>query len=132
MDGRRNRSHRRQHAAHAAGASDGAVSPHRRRERRHAADRVQRQHQLHGVLMAFAPILPGDFNPEWDATLGRRGRKKHGHAPDFNPLALGNDLLLWFDPTTLTVGAITTWADRTAGKVVIPGGTGSPTYDGRR
>lgn len=80
--------------------------------------------------MSFAPILPGDFNPEWDATLGRRGRQKHGHAPDFTPLDLGNDLLLWFDPTTLTPGTITTWTDRKAGKSLIPGGSGTITYDG--
>jgi hypothetical protein len=80
--------------------------------------------------MSFAPILPGDFNPEWDATLGRRGRQKHGHAPDFSPLDLGADCLLWFDPTTLTAGAIASWTDRKGGKSLIPGGSGTISYDG--
>lgn len=80
--------------------------------------------------MAFAAILPGDYNPEWDATLGRRGHQKHGHAPDFDPLDLGNDLLLWFDTTTLTTGAITSWTDRKGNKGLIPGGSGTISFDG--
>lgn len=80
--------------------------------------------------MSFAPTIPGEFNPEWDATLGRRGRWQHGYAPDFTPLDLGNDLLLWFDPRTLDPGDIVTWTDVKAGKTLIPAGTGAIPYDG--
>lgn len=80
--------------------------------------------------MAFAASIPGAFNSAFDPKEGRRGRRQHALAPSFDPLGLGNDLLLWFDTATLTPGAITTWTDRKAGKSLIPGGSGTISYDG--
>ena len=80
--------------------------------------------------MAFLATLNGSFDGTFDPSVGRKGRRKHVTSAPFDPLSLGDDLLLWFDPTTLSSGAITSWTDRKAGKSLIPGGAGSPTYDG--
>lgn len=80
--------------------------------------------------MAFLATLNGSLDGTFDPVAGRKGRRKHPSAAPFDPLALGDDLLLWWDPTTLTAGAVSTWVDRKASATLIPGGTGSPSYDG--
>lgn len=74
--------------------------------------------------------MTGSLDGTFDPSVGRKGRRKHESGTPFDPLALGDDLLLWWDPTTLTAGAVTTWVDRKASAALIPGGTGSPSYDG--
>lgn len=54
--------------------------------------------------MAFDPIISGNFNPEWDATLGRRSRNRGGNAPD-NILTLDNGDLLTEDDGDLLENA---------------------------
>lgn len=80
--------------------------------------------------MQLDAIIPGSFNPEWNAQDGRKGRTKHDLGPDFTPLALGNDLLSWWDTKSLTSGNVTSWADRKGNRTLQPAGTGSPTFDG--
>lgn len=80
--------------------------------------------------MLVSSTLPGSFNPEWDALDGRKGRKEHPLSPTFDPLGLGNDLLAWWDPKTLTTGDVSAWEDRKSGAGLIAGGTGTPTFDG--
>lgn len=81
--------------------------------------------------MAYAATIPGGYNSAFDPREGRRGRRGHALGPTFDPLGLGDDLLLWWDPSTLEPGDIASWNDRKQNRQLIIAGTGTPpSYDG--
>lgn len=80
--------------------------------------------------MTYSAVLSGMFNPAFDPVDGRRGRHTSPLAPTFDPLSLGNDLLLWWDTGLLATGAITDWPARKGGVTLEPGGTGTISFDG--
>lgn len=82
--------------------------------------------------MRIGAPVPGIYNPSFNPLQGRKGRRSHALGPAFDPLGLGNDLLMWWDTGTLEQGTVASWTDRKQNRALILTGTGEAvSFDGQ-